>query len=419
MKPETRLYVGLFGVQTAMMVGVMIIPFFVKEHLVGGDDRAVVNAYGVQMVGLAAVCLLSAPFLNRVKNSVLCAFIGFVLFGVPYTLCIFCRTPLQYYIAGAVSMAGLAIAWPAMLAWLGGQPDEKLRTRNLAYFNTIVGVGLFVGGVIAGPLYDWDYRLAFAAVGILSAIGIVFIRTLPREKDYFGAAEIHQDKDQAVDVESEPWRANEAFMYCIWLASFAAWGLVSATRTLYPAHLTNLLKEGSLMLFSQEWPLGKATLYTWIQAGLSLTFALTAFAMGRTTKWERKFWLIATTQVVTAVAIFLLSGTRSVLLILACHLVFGADTAFCNLSSQFYSVANPKRKQMRSAINQGLASLSDWLVPLAVVQLAMHSSPIAPFRFMPSVMIAVIGAEALLLMYGKSRFLGSRRVAEPQTPVEV
>ena len=418
MKAETRLFIGLFCIQTAMMIGVMIIPFFVKNEL-GGTDRAAALAYGTQMVGLGVVCLLSAPFLARAKSSARCALWGCLGFGVFYTVCVLCRTPLQYYVLGAASMGALAIAWPALIAWLGGQPDEKLRTRSLSYFNIIVGVGLVVGGLLAGWLYDTDYRLAFAAVGVLSAIGVLAIYTLPHESVYFGAGEAQPEGEQPESPDTH-WRANEAHMYCIWLAAIAAWGLVGATRTVYATHVDSLLKTGSMVVLSQGAPLhtfvsggsvGAATLYSWMQSGLSLAFMVTALIMGRTRYWERRFWLLAAVQVATAGAIYLLAGSRSLLLILICHLVFGANTAFCNLAAQLYSVANPALKHKRSAINQGLISLAGFFVPLGVAQAAVQYGPIMPFRFMPVTMVAVIGVEGLLLVRGMRSYLRHKAAA--------
>ena len=408
MKPEVRFFAGLFFVQTAMMLGMAIIPFFVKDHL-GGSDRAVTLAYGTQNVAIAAVCLISALFLPRVKNSALWAFIGCLGFGVLYTACVFCRTPMQYYIGGVLAMIFLGIAWPAMMAWLGGQPDEKLRARSFSIANMVMGIGLIVGALLV-VLYQQDYRWAFAGVGILAALGTYAIYTLPHERDYFGVRPDEAEDSDFTDADRARAQANETHVYCVWLAGFAAWGLVAATRTVYPGHIKNLFEAGSMVTLSANWPLHvfavggsieDKTLYSWMQAVLSLAFPITALLMARTTYWQRRFWLLALIQVATAGALVLLAGSSSLIVLLFCHLIFGVNTAYCNVAAQLYSVANPKRKHQRSAFTQGLFSLSNLVVPLAIVQAGVERGPMMPFRLMPVLMIVVIGVEAMLLLYGR------------------
>ena len=151
-KPETQHYLGSFMLQTSHSIAMTLIPFFTFQHL-GGKERAAALVYGVQTLSLGATFFLSAPLLSKLRNGLTCCLIGAAGFGIFYCASMFASVAV-YCVLASIAMAFFAIAWPAMQSWLGAQRDGKLRTRSFSYFNLSLGLGLTVGPLVAGVLYE-------------------------------------------------------------------------------------------------------------------------------------------------------------------------------------------------------------------------------------------------------------------------
>jgi MFS family permease len=396
-----------------MMLGMTLIPFFVKG--IGGDERSVAIAYGVQMVALGATCLISAPFLTRVKNGLPWCLLGISGFGIFYAVAMFSPSPIFFFFLTGLAMCFFALAWPALQSWLGAQPDEKLRTKSFSYFNIAIGLGLVAGPFIAGILYDINYRYAFFAVFLTSALAGFLIFLLPNEKKYFGT--VASDIADDVNSDADRNKINESFLYTGWFCCLLAWGLVGAVRTVYASQVENLVETSSMVLLSQTMPLhtfgadgsiGAARLYSWMQSILSAGYFLCVVIMGRTTRWQHRFGLIIVFELVVAATVWFLSTSSSLIAIMFCHVILGAFTGFGYLSSQCYSVANPLLKHRRIAINEGLANTSGLIVPLIFAQLSMSLGLLWPFSWTPVFMLGAIIMQFFLLHYGKWKFMSIR-----------
>lgn len=411
-KPEYQHYVGSFLLQASMMLGMTLVPFFTFEHL-GGKERAAATIYGVQMLSLGATCMLSAPFVTALRNGLVCCLIGICGFGVLYTAAVFSPGIIPFCILTGLSMVFFGLAWPALQSWLGAQPDEKLRTKSFSYFNIAIGLGLTVGPLIGGVLYQVDFRLAFFSVFLLSALAAILIFMLPRERDYFGSHEGADGPEVRDNTHLETCDPNEAYLYCGWLVNMLGWGLVGAVRTVYARQVEHLVDTGQLVLVSQTLPLhvftaqavpGAATLYSWMQTILSLGYFVAVLLLGWTGRWQHQFWLLVASEAVLGAGIWLLASSRSLLVILMCHGVMGAFTGFGYLASQCYSTANVRLKHRRIALNEGLSSGSSFAMPLAFAELAAWYGLTWPFKYTPCFLIAFLVMQAMSIQYAKRKF---------------
>jgi MFS family permease len=400
--PELQHYLGSFLLQTAMIAALTLIPFFCFQHL-GGRERSAALAYGVQTLSLGITCFLSAPFVSRWQNGLWGCLIGAIGFGAFYFLASFTTSIGAFCVLTGIAMSFFALAWPAMQSWLGSQPDEQKRTKSLSYFNIAIGIGLTVGPLVSGILYGISFRLAFFAAFLLSVLAALLLFTLPPENEYFirsvGATEAAPNR-----IASKSENASELFLYCGWLTNMLGWGMVGSIRTVYAGQVNGLVQRGQMVLLSASEPLrvftsqrppSAATLYSVMQAVLSLGYFAAILVMGRTVRWQHRFWIVAAFEFILGAAVCALADSRSLLVILACHAVLGMFAAFGYLSSQSYSTSNYALKHRRIAVQEGLSQSSGFALPLLFAQCSLWYGLSWPFRRA----FLLIGAFAALQLF--------------------
>jgi MFS family permease len=417
-KPEIQHYLGSFLLQTSMMVAMTMIPFFTFQHL-GGKERAAALVYGVQTLSLGATCFLSAPFVSKLRNGLICCLIGAAGFGTFYCAAMFATRVAVFCVLTGIAMAFFALAWPALQSWLGAQPDGKLRTKSFSYFNLSLGLGLTLGPLVAGAFYGINFRLAVLAVLVLSWLAAILLFTLPREKEYFGQSRQPDDLDRSEKASAPADIRNEIFLYCGWLTNMLGWGLTGAVRTVYAGQINHLVQAGHLVLLSQSSPIhvftsqrgpGAETIYTWMQAVLSLGYFAAILAMGRTVRWQHRFWLTATFECILGLGILVLAGSQSLVVILICHAILGAFTAFGYMGSQCYSAANPQYKHRRIAINEGLGQTGGFAFPQIFAQLGSLHGLAWPFSYTPVLLAGFASLQLFSIRFAK-RHLGNAAMA--------
>jgi MFS family permease len=408
-KPEIQHYLGSFLLQTSHVVALTLIPFFTFQHL-GGKERAAALVYGVQTLSIGATCFLSAPLVSKLRNGLTCCLIGAAGFGIFYCGAMFATCVWVFCVLAGIAMAFFALAWPAMQSWLGAQPDGKLRTRSFSYFNLSLGLGLTIGPLVAGAFYGINFRFAFLAVLVLSWMAAFLLFTLPREREYFKKSGQPDDPDRSEKASAPADTRNEVFLYCGWLTNMLGWGLTGAVRTVYAGQVNHLVQKGQLVLFSQGAPIhvftsqqgpGAATLYTWMQAVLSLGYFAAILTMGRTVRWQHRFWLTAALECILGIGIWVLAGSRSLVVILICHATLGAFTAFGYMGSQCYSAANPQYKHRRIAINEGLAQSGGFAFPQIFAQLGTLHGLAWPFSYTPVLLVGFASLQMLSIQAAK------------------
>lgn len=413
-----------------MMLGMTLVPFFTFEHL-GGQERAAAIVYGVQTLSLGAICMVSASFVSTFRNALTWCLVGICGFGVFYAAGMFAHNPAVFCVLTGIAMAFFALAWPALQSWLGAQPDSKLRMKSFSRFNIAIGLGLTAGPLIAGVIYQVDYRLAFVSVLVLSAAAAVLIAKLPREQEYFARYPSSTESGTTSNDEAEIKRSDpdEIYLYCGWLMNILGWGLTGAVRVVYARQLDDLVREGRLVLLSDKFALhvfrasggvSAATIYSWMQTVLSLGYFLVILLMGRTTRWQHQLWILVASQVLLGVGIWRLAGSHSLLVIAACHAVMGGYTGFAYMSSQCYSSANSLLKHKRIALNEGLSNLNSFVMPLVFAQFAVWYGTAWPFKNTPYFLCAFVALQILSLRYAKRKLaVGALPIPETSRAISV
>ncbi len=402
-RPQHRMYLAAFLLDFSVAVGFTAMPFFVIQQLNGG--AALSGTVGaVQMAVYAFACLASAAMLSRARNPLVWAVGGVLGFAVVFTLVPWVRSPGLCIVVASAPFLGLALAWPAMQAWLGLEPDPEIRARRLAGFNTATAFGFTLSPLLTGPLYDADFRLPFALLTVLSlAVAGLVLSLAPRNPRISPAP-----RDERHHEETASRNVTPGLLYASWAATFTANGLFAAVRSVYPLRVETLAAEGSLLFFPGIRPaffdaLGPATAYSWLAFTLSLWTVICFAIMGRTSAWQGRYALLAAGQMAAALAFVLLSCARSVTVMAACFAVVGFNYGLCFFASIYYSLAHARTRHRNAAINEGVLGAGGFAGGLAFGHLAEAIGVPAAFQYAPLLAAAAIGVQLLLLRTGPRR----------------
>ena len=394
--PFHRICIAAFLLDSALMIGFVAIPFYVLQQL-GGGTAMVGTLMAVYAVSYAGICLGSAQFVSRSRNGLHWALGGMVVFATCFALIPW--VPTFWGCAGLVALgsAALALVWPALHAWVGAEPIPEDRARRMMVFNICWSAGFAFSPLIAGPLYDIDYRLPFVALFLCGIATFLLILSLPHERDFFGAA-----TTEVLEARKEHDRESEVYLYSAWCATMVANLLVGVTRSVFPERILKLVTSDQLqVLFESESIVGlhnyPATLYACLAFLLSLVTASCFLIMGRTKGWRHRIGLILGLQGLTAFAFLVLGHTTSLFVMALCFIIAGANLGVAFFSSTYYSLSNPVYKHRRVAINESASGTGRFSGSFVFGILAERFGLAFPFHLTPFVVIAAMAAEWQLI----------------------
>jgi len=382
-----------------MMVGITAVPFFVIERL-GGGARMSGVLMALHSVAYAVVSLGSSRFVERARNGLIWAMVGIVDIGVLFSVACLADNPYLYAIVSTIGFAGLVLTWPALWSWLGAEPDVQLRARRISHYNLAWSAGLALGPLFSGTLYVIDYRLPFLLVFGLAMLALVLVLSLPHENKHYQSADADQHEANAANV-----RLSDLHLYCAWLACLLGIALLGAARSVFPMRVDDLVKAGQLLHYRGH---SAVVAFSLLSFALNLARVLVFIVMGITRRWRHNFAFLVAFQVAAAGAFWLLGTTTSFVLMLVCFAVVGVNAGVAFFASVFYSLADPARKHRRAAINEGMIGAGNFAGMMGFGLVAGAYGVALPFRWMPLVIVAGLGAQ-LLLLRSSSRRLELRK----------
>lgn len=384
------------------MVGMTATPFFVYNQLGGTATMSgVIGA--AQAAAYAFACLISAGIVSRAKNGLTWALAGLALYTVLFCLMPFFRNAFLCGAISTVACASLALVWPALHSWVGGEPDPAVRSRNMGWFNISWSFGFAVSPLLAGPFYDLDYRLPFVLLFALGTAAWILVRSMPHERSHFADA-----TEEMLLARAEHDRASEIYLTCGWSAVLFANAFAGITRSVYPKRIDDLVAAGDLRFLFESAPANvlahaPATKYSWLAFTLAFSTAITFLIMGRTTGWRHRFSVLFWIQVASALAFWMLAWTKSLVVMLACFSIVGVYLGVAFFSGVYYSLGNPALKHRRASMNEAAVGIGGFAGSLIVGYLAGHYGHAVSFKYTPLFMVAAIGLQVVLIHHGKQR----------------
>ncbi len=351
----------------------------------------------VQSIAYAFVCVAAAGFVTRAHNGLIWAVLGLSGFAVSLSLVPIFRSAVLCGMAMGVAFMALGLVWPALHSWVGAEPDPKLRTKYMSWFNLSWSFGFTLSPLVTGPLYDYDYRLPFILFFVLCIGCIAVVRSLPHERDYFGVA-----TQEMMEAREEHDRASEAYLWCAWCATFVVNALVGVTRCVYPKRVDDLVASGELRLLFEQVPAdfltrAPATKFSWLAGALALATAIMFIVLGRTSFWRHRFIVLAAFQAASGAAFWILGTTHSLVVMAVCFIITGATMGIAFFSSAYYSLANPEHKHRRASMNEAFVGLGGFAGSLLFGYMVGWYGMALPFHITPILVGGAIVLQWMLL----------------------
>lgn len=401
-QPHQRVYLTAFLMDAAVMVVFATTPFFVFTQI-GGDEAMAGVVGAIQMAAYALSCLVSSGFVAQTKNGLRCALSGVVLFIFFSCLMPFYPSFIFCGIVSFLSFMALGLVWPALLSWIGGEPDPALRARHMSYFTISAGCGFALSPLLGGPLYDLDYRWPFVALAGLGVAIVALIVSLPHEHDHFAPGNPDLNSDTAPKDDDRNVRAN---LLVAWCSVFVANILIGATRSVYPKRVVDLLDSAELRAFAETEPAaflnqGPATTFSWLVSTLWIATALCFFLMGRKHHWHHRMGLILWLQVMAGIAAWVLGMTHSLAVMLVCFAAIGVNFGISFFIAMSYSLAEPIHKHRRAATTEGILGAGCFAGSMGFGYFAGAFGITLPFLYTPALVGVGLAIQWWLLRRGK------------------
>jgi MFS family permease len=407
MNPVYRIYLAGFLLDGALMVGLTALPFFVYHHL-GGSATLTGGIGSAQSLIYAAVCLASSLFVGHVRNGIRLSVAGALIFGGLFSFSHLSSNVWLYAAGASLSTAGMSLVWPALQNWLGAEPNPARRTRLLGGFHISWSLGLALGPLLGGALYELDYRLPFLAVLAMSAGAAWLLFWVPPETT--------QAHDPETPTLSRTERvAFERLIVAAWVANGLCWALVGVTRMVFPKQMDELVEANALRLLFESQPpallgYGAAGVYGFMAFLLSFSSCAMFFLFGRTHWWQGRFSLLIALQLGAAASVWTLGGTHSLVVMALCFTIIGANCGACFFAATFYCTVNPVKKHRRLAINEAVVGLGGFIAPFGFGYLADQYGIETSFRYAPVFVLALVLTQVILLVRARMMPVPARSV---------
>lgn len=396
LRPHQRMYLAAFLLDFCVMVGLTAMPFFVYDKLHGG--AAMSGAIGAaQMAAYAVGCLVSSAFVSRFCGGLKWATNGVIVFVLLFSLVPLFRTPLLCGGMSTAAFLGLALAWPALQAWIGAEPEPGLRAHRLAWFNTATSFGFALSPLIAGPLYDWSMPSPFV---LLAASGVAVLALILSLPEKLQPVDTHAD-DAGDSNFQEQHEARNGRLYAAWCATLTTGALAAVTRSVYPKRIEELVAGHQLTLwYSNGGPLtalGPATAYSWPAFVLSFTMIACYFVLSKAGDRGRGPVVLIGAQALAAGAFRALGHTQSFIVMLLCFSAVGCAFGVSFFTSLYYSLVDQRRGHRRAATNEGMLGTGGLVGGIALGQLAENLGFETAFHLTPLFVAAAVAIQLLLL----------------------
>ena len=282
---------------------------------------------------------------------------------------------------------GMSLFWPAMMVWVAALSSGQARGlgRRLGLFNISWSVGLLLGAVLAGVLWDRAGRGSFyysVAVGLLI---LVLLQCTP------GAMRSPSDQPPpAPSVGDERQRAaGRRLLMAARFGLFASFFATGTIRALFPKIGDQLGYSGAIV----GWGAGAPYL------SAMLIFALS----GSTSRWHYRastLWLAIPTGVV---AMGLASAAHTPAQFLTSFVLVGFCTGICYLASQFYGLhVQPESRGRNMGYNEAILGAGMVLGPLLGGLTAQQTEHL-PAAFVLAAAVLALAGLAQLAWWWQSR----------------
>lgn len=383
------LYLLSFIMNSATGVLVVAIPLLAIRFGAGPITLGVLGSLGPLVYTLA--CPLAGrisdenaspgglfPGVSRRRTILLgCALLVFV------DLCIvFVSSIKDVLIMGVCGSFCAALFWPAIQAWLteiegGGSLSDRLGNFNLSW-----SLGIMIGPMIGGYLYEIDYRFPWY-YAVASAICVLLILGSSG-----GAAPRRSPADPA-DGGPEARTGVGVFLPLALWANFVCWFCLANIQALYPKYALSVgFSPGVIGILLFLVGVAQSVFFVVLRSRPS---------------WQFRYRPLVFTHAAAGAGMFMLCITDSIPLLSIAFLPLGCALGLSYYSSIYYSLNGFADRGRRAGIHEQMVGSGFFLGPITGGIIASFLGLRAPFLVCALLLIGTSALEGILGMRTKWR----------------
>lgn len=323
--------------------------------------------------------LIFSPIFGRIadrKNPLYITVIGCLLFASSSVFLIFFHSiPFILLIMGVVGL-GTSMFWSPLEVWIARTVDD-LR-KAVGYFNLSWCIGLSIGSLLSGFLFEMNWRLPLLLVALSCFFIIIFLFMCPKVPLSIPPP----DDEASIPIK----RRRNPFVIIGWTANFVGWFTIGTLRYLFPKLAVDISIPPSVI-----------GLLTFVMA---IFQAISSFGIGYMVRWHYNIGFLLLVQITMILGFLLIVFSSSIPLFFLAFILLGTCIGIAYFFSLFYSLESEEGKGQKSGIHESIVGAGALLGPLLGGIVAQYSTIRMPFVL--CVLFILIGMLMEIIYYNKN-----------------
>ncbi|MBC7327595.1 MFS transporter [bacterium] len=303
--------------------------------------------------------LTFSPIFGRLadrKNPLYLTSLGCALFASSALFLVFFPSiPLILLIMGLVGL-GTSMFWSPLEVWIA-RTTSDLR-KSIGYFNLSWCVGLSIGSLLGGYLFQKDWRFPLFSIAFSCLLIIFFLFFCPKVSP---PQEVKEVNDEPNSGESK----RNPFILIGWTANFVGWFTIGTLRYLFP----KLAVELNISPFT----IGLLT-FT-----MAIFQAISSYGVGFMVMFHYNLGFLLIVQFLMMLGFLIIILSSSIPLFFLSFTLLGICIGIAYFFSLFYSLESEEGKGHKSGIHESIVGAGGLLGPLLGGIVAQYSNLRMPF----------------------------------------
>ncbi|MBD3184043.1 MFS transporter [Candidatus Poribacteria bacterium] len=358
-----------------MCVGSIILGVTYFASRLGASPLQIGVMASVNTVMYVIFCRIFGKLSDRVQRKrvpqLACLSLSALYLALPL-----CKQLYQLMVLFPLNGVALAGLWPALEAWIGERDDGRPLIRRVQMFNVAWSLGLVIGYVSGGYIYDLNVFAPFylgSSAAFIAALALTIQPSAPVTKNFH---------EETVEVETGR-KLTMKYLMVSWASIFIGWMTLGILRYIFPKFIEQL-----------GMPPRVAGLLMLCQTGAQLImFSI----LGSTERWHYKFYPLIIFQVLAAVG-FISIWFIDIPYMWAFGLILiGLNTGMAYFSSMYYSLSGHADLGNKTGWHESILHSGALVSTITGGALANYVDLKAPYLFCAVVLIVGIPVQMFIL----------------------
>lgn len=335
---KKRYYYFLLPFLVDMSAGIALFcfPLYAKEYLK-------LNALAIGLIAASLGCLYTALnlFFEKIEKFLRIERLiplGLSLITVSYIFLNLIKSAPAFIFIFSLAATGHALFWPAFEAHLTLGKSEKIKKRNLGYFNLGWSTGLTISGPLLGGLI---YGMAGPKTFLLS--GLIALSSLALTLVHLKEEEIPlPDPGLSSPANLRPF--DMKLLYLIWISNFLSFLIINTLRTFFPLLGLEMKMSPGVIGFVLFLP--------------GLAQILITLFLKNNPAWSYNLKAIIWAEGLAILGLVFLGFSRTILIMSLGLFLPGFMAGITNYSSNLMSLSQEEQGKKRIGIHEALVGLA-------------------------------------------------------------